>query len=65
MEVVRMGYYLKGYYGKKINVNGGFLIKLLVGGVLLGVGKKLYDNCEKIKELLSDDKEKSNDIENK
>ena len=52
-----MGHHLKGHHGKKTNANGGFLTKLLAGGALLGVGKKLYDNREKIKELLSDDKE--------
>ena len=59
-----MGHHLKGHHGKKTNANGGFLTKLF-GGALVGVGKKLYDNREKIKELLSDDKEKSNDTENK
>ena len=52
-----MGHHLKGHHGKKTNANGGFLTKLLAGGALVGVGK--------IKELLSDDKEKSNDTENK
>lgn len=65
MEVARMGHHLKGHHGKKTNANGAFLTKLLAGGALVGVGKKLYDNREKIKELLSDDKEKSNDTENK
>ena len=65
MEVARMGHHLKGHHGKKTNANGGFLTKLLAGGALVGVGKKLYDNREKINELLSDDKEKSNDTENK
>ena len=51
-----MGHHLKGHHGKKTNANGGFLTKLLAGGALVGVGKKLYDNREKIKELLSDDK---------
>ena len=32
---------------------------------LSGRREKLYDNREKIKELLSDDKEKGNDTENK
>ena len=60
-----MGHHLKGHHGKKTNASGGFLTKLLAGDALVGVGKKLYDNREKIKELLSDDKEKSNDTENK
>ncbi|RXV21447.1 hypothetical protein CYQ36_08320 [Enterococcus faecalis] len=60
-----MGHHLKGHHGKKTNASGGFLTKLLAGSALVGVGKKLYDNREKIKELLSDDKEKSNDTENK
>ena len=43
-----MGHHLKGHHGKKTNANGGFLTKLLAGGALLGVGKKLYDNREKL-----------------
>ena len=59
-----MGHHLKGHHGKNKR-KWRLLTKLLAGGALVGVGKKLYDNREKIKELLSDDKEKGNDTENK
>ena len=35
-----MGHHLKGHHGKT-NANGGFLTKLLAGGALVGVGKKV------------------------
>lgn len=59
-----MGHHLKGHHGK--NKRKWRLFNKVIGRWRLsGRRKKLYDNREKIKELLSDDKEKGNDTENK
>ena len=43
-----MGHHLKGHHGKNKR-KWRLLTKLLAGGALVGVGKKLYDNREKLK----------------
>ena len=56
-----MGHHRKGHHSNNSNsgASGGFFTKLLAGGALLGVGKKIYDNKDKIKEMLiPDDKDK-------
>ena len=52
-----MGHHLKGHHGK--NKRKWRLLTKLLWRRLSGRRKKLYDNREKIKELLSDDKEKA------
>lgn len=52
-----MGHHLGGHHKEKSK--GGIISKLLTSGVLLGLGKKLYDEKDKIKDaLIQSSKEK-------
>ncbi|RSU07076.1 hypothetical protein CBF30_07410 [Vagococcus entomophilus] len=57
MEEIMMGHHLGGHHKEKSK--GGIISKLLTSGVLLGLGKKLYDEKDKIKDaLIQSSKEK-------